>query len=419
MDRFLASNRRLGLYATTFAIVTFFVISRMVVATAQTSAPPAADASAAPLCPAQPEMSFAVSTSTLQQTFGEGLRDYIYADGVFCRNTDQKFEQFLAQNPPKGQVTIVVFNSGGGNLAAAVRMGRIIRMHKMWTEVGSQLPLMIPQNENLPAHVVPFIGEPAAPPFPGECASACTLAFMGGVHRTVGYASNYGVHQFETPAQMQTADLQMQTEQASAKIIGYLDEMGVSANYMLLMAQKTGNAITNLTMKQLQVLNIVTPHWQTKWQITPRADNSGFYLDGVTVDRWGTHDIAIACGPKAASPAPPAPSSTVALLATFALDPGRRANASDLVGAVDGYVLELSGRFAPSFTPAKTPIAVVGNRLTATLGLTQALAESLPHVPNIGLAFLFKEGANPPVRLMKFEADLDGALIEKFAATCR
>ena len=279
MEDLAPSCRGLRLRPATFAVAALIAMARILPAMAQatpnTTTPPAA-----PNCTSQPEMTFTAWTSTLGQRFGEGSRQYIFADGYFCADTDKKFQQFLTQNPPKAPNTIVVLNSGGGNLGAGLRMGTIIRQQKMWTQVGSQLPLMIPQNENIPAQAVPYIAAPASPPFPGECASACTLAFLGGIYRTIGYASNYGVHQFESASETPDSTLQAQTEAVSAAIVTYLSQMGISPDYMEYMVQKTGNDVTNLSMKVLQQLHIVTPHWQTKWQIAPLNDNSGFYLQG-------------------------------------------------------------------------------------------------------------------------------------------
>jgi hypothetical protein len=422
--RFAQECRGLPLRPIAFAAVALIAIGRILPAMAQT-APEAANSPVAPSCVDQPAMTFSAWTSTLGQSFGEGSREYIFADGVFCADTDQKFQQFLIQNPPKAPNTIVVLNSGGGDLGAGLRMGTIIRQLKMWTQVGSQLPLMIPMNENIPAQTVPYIAEPASPPFPGECASACTFAFMGGIHRTIGYASNYAVHQFESASQTPDPNLESRTEAISATIVTYLSQMGISSDYMQYMVQKTGNNVTNLSMKLLQQLNITTPHWQTKWQIAPLNDNSGFYLQGTSTDPWGTHEIAFTCAPKTnptqPAPAPqPAPSPPT-LIADFYLDPGVRANAQNLVGAVQEYVLVLSGQFVPMSLSAKeAPGQVVGTRLAKSLSLTGTLVQSLEsgNYPDIGLAFIFDPAAKLPMRLLKFEASLDSALLKQFAGSC-
>jgi hypothetical protein len=389
---------------------------------------------AAATCPDQPEMTFSEWSSDLGQRFGQGPREYIFADGYICSDTDKNFQDFLKKNPPKTPNTTVVLNSGGGDLAAGMRMGLVIREQKLWTQVGSEFPLMIPENENIKPEAVPYLSEPAAPPFAGNCASACTLTFMGGVNRTINYASNYGVHQFEAADENPNSQTQSQTEAAAAAIVAYLSKMGVSPNYMVYMVKKTGNDVTNLTMAELQQLNIVTPRWQTKWQITTLGDQSGFSLDGVTTDPWGTHDITFACIAKANalqpvsttqqdSTAGPSKSDQTkqppAVKATFSLDPGVRAKAQDLAGNVEGYVLELSGVFVPLVFSAKhTPATVAANRLTTTLQFTPGEVTALETFPNIGLAFVFNPSANLPMRMLKFESSLDGALLKQFAATC-
>ncbi len=426
MEDLAPSCRGLRLRPATFAVVALIAVARILPAMGQ-AAPNATTSPAAPNCTSEPEMTFTAWSSSLGQRFGEGARDYIFADGYFCADTDKKFQQFLTQNPAKAPNTIVVLNSGGGNLGAGVRMGIIIRQQKMWTQVGSQLPLMIPQNENIPAQAVPYIAEPSSPPFPGECASACTLAFMGGIHRTVGYASNYGVHQFESTSQTPDPTLQAQTEAVAAEIVTYLGQMGISPDYMGYMVQKTGNDVTNLSMKVLQQLHIVTPRWQTKWQIAPLNDNSGFYLQGTSTDSWGAHEIAFVCPPKA-SPSPTQPAAAAqaapsppALIADFYLDPGVRAKAQDVVAAVQEYVLVLSGKFVPlSLSAKQAPAQVVGTRLVKSLSLNGALLQNLENgnYPDIGLAFIFDAAAKLPLRLLKFEAELNSAMLKQFAATC-
>jgi hypothetical protein len=237
-----------------------------------------------------------------------------------------------------------------------------------------------------------------------------------------GYGSNYGVHQFESESKTPGPNLQADTQAVSAEIVAYLTEMGISPNYMVDMVRKKGNEVTNLTMKELQQLNIVTPRWQSKWLITALNDNSGFYLNGTTTDRWGTHEIAFVCPTKPNPPAQPTlgtpPPVPPAMEAVFFLDPGTRAKAQDLVGAVQGFVLLQSGVFVTSIIPAHQPPVVSSNRLRVTLTIPQGLLASLESQPNIGIAFLINPAAKLPMRLLKFESVLDGALLKQYAATC-
>src|SRR5580704_6544248 len=271
-------RRHLRRRSAIVAAAVLIALSSIIPSCAQNATPPAPPpAPAAATCLDQPEMTFTAWTSALGQTFGEGAREYIFADGFFCPDTDQKFQQFLNQNPPKAPNTIVVLNSGGGDVAAGLAMGRIIRQAKMWTQVGSRFPLMIGGNQNIPPAAVPFLTRASSPPFPGYCYSSCTFTFMGGVNRWIDYDSNYGVHRFEFDGSVPNPVDQAQID--SATLVEYIEEMGISPNYMVEMVKQGGDNVTNLSMKVLQQLNIVTPRWATSWQIAPLSDNSGFYLD--------------------------------------------------------------------------------------------------------------------------------------------
>jgi hypothetical protein len=321
--------------------------------------------------------------------------------------------------------TTVVFNSGGGNVQAGLAMGRLIRKQKMWTEIGSRFPLMIPQNENIDEDVVPYFPEPASPPFAGQCISSCSIAFLGGVVRTVGYASNYRVHQFTGGPQDTPDDLQKADEELSARIVHYLSDMGIAPNWIVYMAKRRGDTI-NLTIQQMRRLKVVTPRWATRWQITALPDNSGFYLDGATTDAWGTHDIAFTCPPKPTPSVAQAGSSAAvqqkkppAVVATFSLDPGPHGSAADLISAVVGDDLEVSGNFDPRAflrSAKKTPPTVVSNRLTSKWELAEPFVTA--GLAYIGVAFIFDPAAKLPMRLLRFQGTLDNDLLKEFVATC-
>jgi len=97
---------------------------------------------------------------------------------------------------------------------------------------------------------------------------------------------------------------------------------------------------------------------------------------------------------------------------------GTRAKAQDLVAAVQGYVLLQSGVFVTSIIPAHQPPAVYANRLSVSLTIPQTLLASLESQPNIGIAYLIDPAKKLPMRLLKFESGLDGALLKQYAAAC-
>jgi hypothetical protein len=96
----------------------------------------------------------------------------IHADGMIEGDTPQRFLAFLRTEAVKPGA-IVLFNSTGGDPDAAVQLGRLIRQHGLHTAYGWS-----------------GVGRGTV----GSCWSACTIAFLGGVRRSVfrGGLARYG-----------------------------------------------------------------------------------------------------------------------------------------------------------------------------------------------------------------------------------
>ena len=140
---------------------------------------------------AQP-MTFIDTRDTSGVAWGQGVRDYIFGDGEITSATPAALTDALAKYHAHPG-TILVLNSPGGEVSPALAMGHIIRNNRLWTMVGARIPLALGLNPNLAPTDFPYIQRPTAPPFPGFCYSSCTLAFLGGVVRSVDIASDYGV----------------------------------------------------------------------------------------------------------------------------------------------------------------------------------------------------------------------------------
>jgi hypothetical protein len=398
-------------------------------------------------------MTFTLWHSDAGLLFGEGSKDYIFADGDFVDDTADTFQKFLEQNPPKLPNTTVVLNSDGGNLQAGLALGRLIRKNKLWTQIGSLLPVNIGVSPTVPAKMAPYLRKPSSPPFPGYCYSSCTFAFLGGAFRFLDYGSDYGVHRFSFTNPQSGEDLSDDAQQMSGALVQYVVEMGVNAQFITQMSLKGPDDINHLTMQQLVALNVITPRWSTTWKINAFGDGSGFFLGGWTEDNWGLHQIAVSCAPPkpptpataggapsaSAAPASGLPSSsggggtpapppvpappTPGLFLQFALELGGRGNADGLVKAVKQYVLELDdGSIVVPDSAVVQPATVATTskhtRLAAKIRVSQKFADALEQSKHIGFAFLFDTAANLPLRLAQFEADLNTTLLKKFAATC-
>ncbi|QSZ59528.1 hypothetical protein BTN45_20380 [Rhizobium sp. ZX09] len=126
-------------------------------------------------------------------------KSIILVSGVF--EPSENFGQFLQLAKSVGdKAAIVSFNSPGGNPSKAIELGRLIRT----------LGLPTFQSRGL------------------ECASACALAFMGGVVRAAETGS-IGVHKssFSDAAAISVDDAVSYIQHQTAETISYLSEMGV------------------------------------------------------------------------------------------------------------------------------------------------------------------------------------------------
>lgn len=202
--------------------------------------------SAAPAA-ADPPMTF--------QVIYQGLYSNIFAQGEIESDTPEVFAAFLRDNHiPEG--TTVYFLSGGGDLDAGVNLGRQIRRARLGTEVG-----------------IPGSGPIADP---GECDSACTFAFLGGVTRTVISGSYFGVHRFvvEGGPPISSQQTEVSTQKEVGKLVAYVESMGVSPAMITLMSEggqsrKKVKFLDPATMARLRI----TTHDVVSARMTTEADH--------------------------------------------------------------------------------------------------------------------------------------------------
>ncbi|MGO7979596.1 hypothetical protein ACC691_16980 [Rhizobium johnstonii] len=134
----------------------------------------------------------------------------------------------VAQFKPK----FITFKSPGGNVASAMKIGRMIRALGVST-------LQIRS---------------------AECASACALAFVGGVQRSAD-AGSIGVHQasFSGDAALDSKTAVTAVQAMTAEIIGYLTEMGVSPQLLQLSLSIESSDMRYLTSSEMANWGVTTP----------------------------------------------------------------------------------------------------------------------------------------------------------------
>ena len=148
----------------------------------------------------------------------------IAATGQFAPGVAKQFlETVNSENSKNNQVVGVVFQSPGGALGEALRMGRIVRGAKMNTRVS------------------------------GGCVSACAFAFLGGVDRHAA-ANVIGVHQFSSDEKIDISAAQS----IVAELLNYTKEMGISSNLITTAEETPPKDVHWLSSVELNNLGVAT-----------------------------------------------------------------------------------------------------------------------------------------------------------------
>ncbi len=151
----------------------------------------------------------------------------IYATGQIVADTAAKFAAFLkSANVQSG--TVVELHSPGGVLIQGMQMGESIRNASLRTAVGQAQP----SNQS-----TTLVALATAQPTKGVCASACSFAFLGGVHRSVPNGSLYGVHAADLDTKsLAGTDLLFLGQQLAALMSAYLQEMDIDPGLLPVLA---------------------------------------------------------------------------------------------------------------------------------------------------------------------------------------
>ena len=325
----------------------------------------------------------------------------VMAEGVIEPPTPAALEQFLNSNGVKPGATIY-FSSPGGNVDAAMAIGRIIRAHRLNTDIATSTPF--PSSNGLPtswAWTTPKGMNPWSGPYPAPCISACTLAFLGGVERSIHPPSFYAVHQFHSPCQPVDTSLlpeigarlppcpsfaegQATTQQTEAKIVAYFQQMGVNPNILTKWALSPPKSIYALDTQELFDYNVIFHPYEAVWKINITPSGEPF-LQFKEATNWKTNELRFFCEKK--------PVARIDVLVVY--DPNGPDGKEDIsnllkVGAsnqirvdwnshpIDMLHIDPDGssRFAPNDV-AKAPYDLGDGRVATLLHLSKVLANSL------------------------------------------
>lgn len=146
----------------------------------------------------------------------------IRVSGQFESGDDRKLSRALLES--HGQA-VVLFESPGGSLLAGLAMGRAIRIQGAHTAVDDG----------------------------AACASACGLAWLGGVRRVMGQSAKVGFH---AAYYVDDQGRAIETGQGNALIGAYLNQLGLSEKAVLYITQAAPAEMTWLSFGDAEELGI-------------------------------------------------------------------------------------------------------------------------------------------------------------------
>ncbi|HMN85654.1 MAG TPA: hypothetical protein PKA74_06670 [Bauldia sp.] len=232
----------------------------------------------------------AVATATVAQAADmafelvkTGSGRWIAAAGEITEQTPDRFRRFLEDNrlddPNAG--TLVYLDSPGGNLTAGIKLGGLIRKYGLHTAIG----------KSLPAHGRDMVIRP------GECASACAFAFLGGAVRAAK-GGELGVHQFYDAQAINDPDRSFSSEDMSTQqllgaiIVNFVVRMGVDPRVASIAASTMPEDMYFFTDEELDDLRInFDPRRFGAWDIG--LDGRGVVARSRSED--GVREVSLYC----------------------------------------------------------------------------------------------------------------------------
>ncbi|MBX3567125.1 MAG: hypothetical protein KF914_03650 [Rhizobiaceae bacterium] len=201
----------------------------------------------------------------------------INAFGVIEPGGEARFHDFLERSSPPPRTTVYI-DSSGGDVNAAIGIGRLIRAAWMHTAIGNYV--LRGRNE--------FVAEREH--LPGRCMSAATLIYLGGKLRYFNADAQFGVHQFSF--RNPSPDDLGRSQILSAKIALYVVEMEVSPEFLELSSSVLSNQIKLVDEVILRRLKVVTGgETDVTWSVQGRA--GGLYVRGERDSLYGHHKVML------------------------------------------------------------------------------------------------------------------------------
>lgn len=321
------------------------------------------------------------------EIFGNAWR--IYADGEIDASAAGRLNRLIQDNkiPPRSTLNI---NSKGGTLIGGMALGRVIRESGLNTSV-------IKRGRKIVKQPSPNIEWKSYEELPGECFSACGLAYIGGIFRFINEQAKFGVHRFFSKGYALDSD---STQVISGVVIAYLGEMGVKQGFFTEMSKSGSDDINLLSRPLLLSLAVINDgNAEAVWSI--ESANDALYLKGERETWRGINKLLILCNKKQP-------------LIYFIFDPeGRGAQLLEM----EAHSLLLDDTQFPISDFLVRKQTIVNEWINVAYRLTPDLAAKLQSARSVGIAFQYLTSA--PTFFGFQGMKIDSQKLRAYLKTCR
>lgn len=177
------------------------------------------------------ELAIQVNNDRLTVTVAKAPQVYLY--GVIDADAPQRFEALIRSSKiPNG--SDIYLNASGGDLQAALALGRLFRNGAMVTHLGT--PRLGRQSNT--------VGKPAT------CEGACAYAYLGGLYRWAPTGSDR-IGFPSTRALASSASASGQTQPATDQVAAYLSDMQIDAATLAPLLAASSSDVVWLTADQM------------------------------------------------------------------------------------------------------------------------------------------------------------------------
>lgn len=196
----------------------------------------------------------------------------VYLKGIIEPGADKRVAKELNRIP--NSPFEVYLDSPGGDFLTGIELGQLLRSRGAWTHIGKRVP-------------------GSETPGPGECYSACAMAYLGGFYRFSTKGSIYGVHRTWKEGASTDSDLDV-GQIISAASSAYIREMGVDGGLLDRIVRSGKNEVYVLSDAEQKALRVTNEgRGPARWSL--QLVQGFYYLRGVQDTMHGQGKFMLNC----------------------------------------------------------------------------------------------------------------------------